>query len=250
MPILVIPLLLTLAASSVGGFPAHSAPGFTAGHLAGEVTDSVSFIRVNQVGYLPDGRKTAVVCSLEPRSFRTFAVVDERGRTLSRGAAAPGGEFGPCASTHRLDFTALRTPGRYRVVIGELSSPAFRVAPDVYAGGADTLLYYMRQQRSGYNPLFRDSVHHRTDGILVDHERAGEFIPVAGGWHDAADYLQYVTTSANATFVMLMAYRDHPHAFTDRFDARGEPAGTGSRTCSTRRGTGWSGWCGCFPSRS
>jgi endoglucanase len=227
MPILVIPLLLTLAASSVGGFPAHSAPGFTAGHLAGEVTDSVSFIRVNQVGYLPDGRKTAVVCSLEPRSFRTFAVVDERGRTLSRGAAAPGGEFGPCASTHRLDFTALRTPGRYRVVIGELSSPAFRVAPDVYAGGADTLLYYMRQQRSGYNPLFRDSVHHRTDGILVDHERAGEFIPVAGGWHDAADYLQYVTTSANATFVMLMAYRDHPHAFTDRFDARGEPGGNG-----------------------
>jgi endoglucanase len=36
-----------------------------------------------------------------------------------------------------------------------------------------------------------------------------------------------VTTSANATFVMLMAYRDHPGAFADRFDARGHPGANG-----------------------
>ena len=70
-----------------------------------------------------------------------------------------------------------------------LSSPPVRIAADVYAGAADTLLHYMRQQRSGFNPLFRMPVHTRTDAILVDHPRAGEFIPVAGGWADAADYL-------------------------------------------------------------
>ena len=58
----------------------------------------------------------------------------------------------------------------------------------------------MRQQRSGYNPTLRDSVHTR-DGIIVDHPtRSGEFIHVSGGWADAADYLQYVTTSATATY--------------------------------------------------
>ncbi|MFL5486200.1 MAG: glycoside hydrolase family 9 protein, partial [Gemmatimonadaceae bacterium] len=51
--------------------------------------------------------------------------------------------------------------------------------------------------------------------------RAGKFVPVTGGWADASDYLQYVMTSANATFVMLMAYRDHPNAFADQFDSRG-----------------------------
>jgi endoglucanase len=238
MPILALPLLAALAIAGPSASPQSTAGEFRPaaanrvatlhpGPLPGEVTDSVSFIRVNQVGYLPEGPKTAVVCSLEPRSFRTFSVVDERGRTVTRGAATAGGAFGPCASTHRLDFGGFRTAGRYRVVLGDLSSPTFRIAPDVYSGGADTLLFYMRQQRSGYNPLFQDSVHHRTDGILVDHERAGEFIPVAGGWHDAADYLQYVTTSANATFVMLMAYRDHPDAFTDRFDARGDAGANG-----------------------
>ena len=36
------------------------------------------------------------------------------------------------------------------------------------------------------------------------------FIDVAGGWHDATDYLQYVTTSANATYQMLAAYAISP----------------------------------------
>jgi endoglucanase len=227
MPIILI--LLTLVLAGCGAFWSTTAavPEMHRQDLTGEVTDSVTFIRINQVGYLPEGPKTAVVCSLEPRTFRTFAVVDDGGRIVLRGPAQTAGDFGPCASTHRLDFSTLRTAGRFRLVMGEISSPEIRIGADVYSGGADTLLHYMRQQRSGYNPLFRDSVHHRTDGILVDHERAGDFIPVAGGWHDAADYLQYVTTSANATFVMLMAYRDHPGSFSDLFDAQGLPGSNG-----------------------
>jgi endoglucanase len=50
---------------------------------------------------------------------------------------------------------------------------------------------------------------------------------VSGGWADASDYLQYVTTSAAATFDMLAAYRDHPRAFADAFDARGLPGANG-----------------------
>ena len=38
-------------------------------------------------------------------------------------------------------------------------------------------------------------------------------INVWGGWHDATDYLQYVTTSANATYHLLAAYRDFPDVF-------------------------------------
>ena len=108
-----------------------------------------------------------------------------------------------------------------------MRSPVIRIDARAYAGAADTLLYYMRQQRSGYNPTLRDSVHKR-DGIIVDHPtRTGEFINVSGGWADAADYLQYVTTSATATYVMLMAQRDFPRAFADRFAANGLPGANG-----------------------
>jgi len=129
--------------------------------------------------------------------------------------------------THRLDFSALRKPGRYTIVAGGSASPPVRIDSRTYAGAADTLLYYMRQQRSGFNPIIRDSIH-KHDGIIVDHPtRTGEFINVSGGWADASDYLQYVTSSANATFVMLMAYRDNPGAFSDLFGARGLPGPNG-----------------------
>ena len=85
----------------------------------------------------------------------------------------------------------------------------------------------MRQQRSGWNPVF-DAPVHTKDGILVDHPtRAGEFIPASGGWADASDYLQYVTTSATATFQMLQAWRDHPRAFGDAHQADGRAGANG-----------------------
>lgn len=212
---LVLPVLVSVLCSP--------AVGFSQAGVASQV------VRVNQVGYLPDAPKVAVVCVLDPASaVHSFTVVDEAGeRVFGPERVRADRPFGPCVRTYRLEFTRLRGPGRFRVIAGGVSSPLFRIGPDVYAGAADTLLHYMRQQRSGFNPLFRVPVHTRTDAILVDHPREGTFIPVAGGWADAADYLQYVTTSANATFVMLMAQRDHGEAFADAYDANGLPGANG-----------------------
>jgi hypothetical protein len=149
--------------------------------------------------------------------------------------------FGPCVATYRLDFSAVRVPGRYRIVSGNVQSPVVRVDARAYAGAADTLLYYMREQRSGYNPTLRDSVHTH-DGIIVDHPtRSGEFVDVSGGWADASDYLQYVATSATATYHMLMSYRDHAAAVGDRFAADGAPGPNGVSDVldETRHGIEW-----------
>ncbi|HSD31764.1 MAG TPA: glycoside hydrolase family 9 protein, partial [Gemmatimonadales bacterium] len=150
-------------------------------------------IRVNQVGYLPEAPKVAVVCALERRAIVTFRVVDARDRTvLGPGPARAAGPFGPCVETYRLDFSAVRAPGVYTIEAGGARSLPVRIGDDVYRGAADSLLAYLREQQSGYNPVFRDSVHERSDGILVDHpSRGGEFIAVSGGWADASDYLQY-----------------------------------------------------------
>src|SRR5690606_12967314 len=139
-------------------------------------------IRYNQLGYLPGAPKVAVVCSLDGRLPREFRVHDANGRTvLGPVAVEPAGSFAACAATARLDFTPIVATGTYTIEAADLAATV-RIAPDVYRGTADSLLAYMRQQRSLYNPFFRDSVHHRTDAILVDHPEAGTFIPVAGGW--------------------------------------------------------------------
>ena len=103
-------------------------------------------------------------------------------------------------------------------------SPEFEIGNDVYKGAADFCLRYMRQQRTGFNPFLKDSCHTQ-DGYVLYGEKAGikdsTYIDVTGGWHDATDYLQYATTSANATYHLLMAYRDFPHVFTDEKLANG-----------------------------
>jgi endoglucanase len=195
--------------------------------LQAAAAQSTAEIRVNQLGYLPDAPKIAVVCSLERLDLRDFSVTDASGKIVLTRAAASAKPFGPCAINYRLDFTSVRKPGQYRLTAAGIVSPVVRITEDAYEGAADTLLYYMREQRSGYNPVFHTVVHTH-DGIVVDDSvRAGKFVPVTGGWADASDYLQYVMTSSNATFVMLMAYRDHERAFTDHFDSRGLPGSNG-----------------------
>lgn len=190
------------------------------------------YIRVNQVGYLPDAPKVAVVCALDTVSVLSFEITatataspQRTQRTQRRAQKAE--PFGPCVQTYRLDFSDVRTAGSYSITVAGAESVRVRIGADVWNGGADTLLYYMRQQRSGWNPLFRDSVH-RFDGNVVDDSgRVEKQVKVSGGWADASDYLQYVTTSANAAYVLLAAHRDHPQVFSDKFDARGLAGGNG-----------------------
>jgi endoglucanase len=114
-------------------------------------------IRINQVGYLPDAPKVAVACSLDanPRRDVSFTVASETGRIVQRARSVrSSGSFGPCAETYRLDFTPVSAAGRYVIEAAGVKSPTIRVGTNVYDGGADTLLYYLRQQRSGFNPSF------------------------------------------------------------------------------------------------
>lgn len=210
--------------------------------LSSASADSTAFVRVNQLGYLPDAPKVAVVCALRPAGLTQFVVEDTTGaRVLGPRTAERQGAYAGCVETYRLDFTGLRRTGRYRVRAGDFVSPTVRIAPDVYDGLADTLLGYLRQQRSGYNPFLRDSAHTK-DGIVVDHPtRTGDTIRVSGGWADAADYLQYVATSATATYHLLAAYRDAPRAFDDHYDARGLAGANGVSDAldEARHGLAW-----------
>jgi hypothetical protein len=164
---------------------------------------------VNLLGYAPEAAKVAVLCSLEPRNAGSFSLVRSDGTVVYRGHAQAKGPYGPCVSTYRLDFSRYRASGTYEVIADGITSPKFPIAPDLYRGVADTLLNFMRDERSGYNPLFHAYVHQH-DGIDVEN---GKYYPVSGGWADAADELQYVDTSATATFTMMLAYRDFPKAF-------------------------------------
>lgn len=188
-----------------------------------------SWIRVNQLGYLPVSVKTAVFISTEMVPVKTFTICDAiTGEVIYKGKAiAYSGRDWGMNSAARLDFSGFMEPGGYYVSAGGTKSEPFRIGSDVYEGTADYILRYMRQQRCGYNPYYADSCHTH-DGFIVDHPtRTGEIIDAVGGWHDASDYLQYVTTSANAVYQMLFAWSKNPGIYIDSFDTNGDPGKNG-----------------------
>lgn len=196
--------------------------------VAGSVS-AKSWIRTNLVGYTNALPKTAVLLADTPTEVTEFEVCDARsGRTVYKGeAVAKDASIWAMQSAYRLPFSELTDEGSYYIKVGDTRSENFRIGADIYAAAGEVPLYYMRQQRCGDNPYTGEKCHQH-DGYIVEHPtRTGEHIDVRGGWHDATDQLQYLTTSANATFQMLFAYYKNPEQFADEFDAAGRKGANG-----------------------
>ncbi len=184
-----------------------------------------SWIRINQLGYRSDDIKVAVFISAKSVNLKSFRVVETTtGKSvLEKSETTHSDPLSPFTSCYRLDFTELKNGGLYRIEAGNAVSPTFRIADDIYNGTADFLLNYMRQQRCGFNPYLKDSCHTRDGYVIYGGGSDSSHIDVTGGWHDAADYLQYVATSANATYQMLFAFSENPAPFGDNYLASGLP---------------------------
>jgi len=185
-----------------------------------------SWIRINLLGYPTSGTKVAIWASKTDESPTNFEIIEKESNKVvySSSNIKNFGSYGPFRKTARLIFSDFKLNGRFYIRANGISSPLILINNDVYKGSADFCLRYMRQQRSGFNPYLRDSCHTH-DGYALYGKKAGikdsTHFNASGGWHDASDYLQYSTTSANATYHLLMAYRDFPQVFGDEKQANG-----------------------------
>lgn len=209
--ILLIPLILAFVSASAFAQPVH--------------------IRVNQAGYLSADAKVAIAFSNRPLSGRFIVREPSTNRIAYSGVIQPATQPGwgsPFSNYHTLDLSKLRTPGKYRIEIedGKSSSPLFTIGQ--YPGYQEDLLFFMRQQRCGYNP-FLDRTCHLLDGrSYYAPFPDGTFVDAVGGWHDAGDQLKYLITASNATARMMLAYeleRSKFGDFVDRLGREGNPNG-------------------------
>jgi endoglucanase len=190
---------------------------------------SEAWIRINQLGYRPNDIKVAVYLSKKGIPIQSFKVIEtSSGKMVMIFKNVENTvSLEPFTNCYRLPFSSLKKSGTYRIVAGKTVSPDFRIADDVYDGTADFLLNYMRQQRCGFNPYLKDSCHTRDGYEIYRNADDSAHIDVTGGWHDAADYLQYVATSANAVYQMLFAYSENPESFGDKYQSNGLPGADG-----------------------
>jgi hypothetical protein len=191
--------------------------------------DERSWIRINQMGYYPETSKIAVFITKGDAEIKQFSICDSASGKVLKTYENPqqAGEWSVFKHAARLNFSDFKEHGTFYIKSNNIKSDFFRIGYNLYNGASDFLLRYMRQQRCGFNPYINEKCH-QNDGFVIYHPTLeGKMIDATGGWHDAADQLQYVTTSANAVYTMLLAYKHNPEVWGDEYDALGLPGANG-----------------------
>jgi endoglucanase len=182
-------------------------------------------IKINQLGFLPAAQKLAVV----PGDAQArFSVVDAAtGKPVLDGKLPGAATWDASGESVRVaDFSALRTPGRYRIrVAGLPDSAPFSVGPDVYRELDIAAIRSYTLNRTGIalssavaGPYARPLAHPDTK-VLVHPSAAsvkrpaGSVISSPKGWYDAGDYNKYIVNSGISTYTLLAAYEHFPAWF-------------------------------------
>ncbi len=185
--------------------------------------DSVSFIRVNLVGYTNAAPKKAVLISKVKLKDKFVLVSAADGSTKPVTAVLSKNDpWDPFPFNYILDFSTVNTYGDYYFANTKktLKSPVFRIGN--YGPIFEDVVHFMQTQRCGYNP-FIDKVCHPQDGrSYYGSMPDGSYVDARGGWHDAGDQLKYLITGSNATARMLQAYEWNKNAFADEYNAWGQ----------------------------
>jgi endoglucanase len=197
--------------------------------------DDQALVRVNQVGFPVDAAKGATVLARRALRSRGFRVIVADGGTVLTGTLGRdrGAWNGIWRHTYRITFSALRTPGRYRIALAEPSgarSPPFTVGGDPYAQLAARELDFLGEQRDGPEALpsllnrqpshlaDEHAVVYRTPAYAHDVLQGGLTplglppVDVSGGWSDAGDYLKLVETASFVEDLLLYTLRAYPSA--------------------------------------
>lgn len=189
------------------------------------------YLRVNQLGYLPEEPKLAIAFSKGKLKEKVLLKSTRDDSFAHKLKAAPlkGKSWGAFPFYYELDFSEVSQAGTYylETASGSARSAEFEIGEHAYGHHQEDLLEFMRQQRCGYNP-FLDLVCHQRDGrSMYGPMPDSTYVDLSGGWHDAGDQLKYLMTSSYATAHMLKAYELYPDKFGDTHNALGQPGANG-----------------------
>lgn len=181
-------------------------------------------IQLNQLGFLPGAQKLAAVPAA---GGNRFAVKDAAGKTVLEGALGAAASWAASGEPVRLaDFSALKTPGTYRIAVDGLpDSRPFPVGPEAYRALNAAAIRAYTFNRAGIALDARVAgawarpAAHPDDKVLVHKAAAsparpaGTVISSPKGWYDAGDYNKYIVNSGISTWTLLAAYEHFPDWF-------------------------------------
>lgn len=181
-------------------------------------------VKVNQVGYLTESQKIAIVTGDQGASF----VIKESSSdkvVFTGELSEPTNDAISGDIVRTADFSSVREDGRFYVEIdGGGKSYPFQISDDVYNDVLfQTVRTYMLQRSNVAinDPItgLQHAAGHTQDSRAMMYfsdafNKEGETIDVSGGWYDAGDYGKYINPAAVTVAQLLMAYEIKPDRFT------------------------------------
>ena len=187
-------------------------------------------IRLNQVGFYPDGPKVAVVVGAEAGTFTVHPA--DGGDAVLTGALGTARTWTASGETVRqIDFSAITAPGSYEIEVpGVGVSYPFEIRDAVHQDAARAALkgfYFQRASTAlpeAYaGPWARAAGHPDTQvrvhpSAATASRPAGTVLSAPKGWYDAGDYNKYVVNSGISVGTLLSLYEWEPE-YVSAFEA-------------------------------
>lgn len=179
-------------------------------------------IRLNQLGFYPNGPKIAVVVGDAAGPFEIMT--PDLKKVVFKGTLGPARQNSISGKiTHTADFSAFTSTGTFVVrIAGVGNSYPFEIKPNVYQAVAVASLkgfYYQRVSTdlpATYAGKWSRPAGHPDTRVLIHpsaasaNRPAGTVISSPRGWYDAGDYNKYVVNSGITMGTLLSLYEDFP----------------------------------------
>ncbi|WP_372661915.1 glycoside hydrolase family 9 protein [Cohnella sp.] len=188
-------------------------------------------IKVNQVGYILNGEKYALVSGyynelaalpgtpFQVRKASDMSVAYSGALSLVTAYDESSGE-----KVLKADFSSYNEPGEYVLTVDGVSGPsvAFRIGDgSIYSTllkDVQKFFYFQRANEdllAEHAGIFVRTGEHKEDYNLPFQSNPTIMKDVGGGWWDAGDLGKYVTVGATAISDLLWAYESFPSQFQD-----------------------------------
>lgn len=160
--------------------------------------DSEGEIVVCHSGYEPKAEKIACASGIEEKQFQ-LVDADTKQSVWEGTVKEVESDLG---TFYVMDFSEVTEKGTYYIACGEKQSYPFAIREDVWVSAAEKTQNFFYTQRCGvevegiHKPCHLD--------CYISHPN-GKELPIAGGWHDAADLSQGNCNTAEAAHAFLDA---------------------------------------------
>lgn len=186
---------------------------------------STTPIRINQLGFLPQSKKVAVI--EQPANTHFYVARSGDNTKVFCGTYSVEATWAASGETVRkADFSAVTTPGTYYLAdVGGRQSYSFKIGNDVFADVTEAAVkaYYFNRASTElsaqYAGIWQRAAGHPDTNVIVhasaasNARPAGTVISAPKGWYDAGDYNKYIVNSGISVYTLLAAYEQYSDFF-------------------------------------